>query len=318
MEEVGKKARAEGGAVTYWGIDRRSNLGTVREAFDSVGLLDRAPEERAAHSILRDALVDVLGGPTVLVRPLQEAKRFGVVRELRGRTQSGNLYDTALTAWCDDMGTPRFETTSGPWDALAASLQVSPYDLIGTLEGKFEWLKGVASQGQVSAALVSAASAMHGTTLRPSGAVYWVPERSVEKWSRLAGQVEGAALDRKSVVYLLRMFMDMDSARAILDAITHEVESQLGTIEREVEAGDLQRRGLENRVEASTELREKVALYAEFLQQPLETLTAQCDRVKTLSATAIMDLSASLAAPSAGNGSGYRCDRTDDLFAGRS
>src|SRR5262249_39008919 len=136
---------------------------------------------------------------------------------------------------------------------------------------------GLLRAAQVSASLVRILDSLGATRLRPSGAVYWLPEYHLDRWQRVAEVVEKAGLSKPNSVYVIRHQMDADAMRAVRDAIVAEVGTEAARIKREVQSGELGERALEHRQQHAAELQQKIAMYEDLLGIGLELLHATVD-----------------------------------------
>src|SRR5581483_676890 len=221
-------------------------------------------EPRPPAGALKSALEHVLGGPATLVRPLKTRDGFAVVTEQRG--EHSNQYSNSLVARIDPA-TARIAFT--PLDGRAQAV-VDAYNRH----------LGLLPPAQVSAALVAALDALGGTRLRPSGAIYWLPEYRLDEWQGVARAVEAAGVGRPHAVYVLRHQLDADAVRAVRDAVVAEVAAEAERIDREVSTGGLGERALAGRRDQAEELRRKIRQYEDLLGCGLEALHAAVDRAE--------------------------------------
>jgi hypothetical protein len=241
------------------------------------------PEARPPAGALRDALDTVCGGPRTLIRPLKTKDGFTVVTETRGDTE--NQYETSLTATIDP-GTNRIRFT--PTDERAWKIVE-----------EFNKHLGLLRQHQVSNALVEMLGHLGGTRLRPTGAIYWLPDNRLEEWRRVAQAVELASLNRPSAVYLVSHPLNADAVRAVRDAIVAEVSTEATSIKNEVLEGNLGERALENRRLVAEQLRAKIGLYEQLLDTGLADLRRAVEEADDAAAAAVL-----LAGAAAANGEG--------------
>jgi hypothetical protein len=264
-----------GGAVVFWSLSEWTSREKLRAGFETAGLAAFVPEPRQAAAALRDALEEVLGGPRMLVRPLQSKDGFTVVREDRG--EHGNSYAQELVARIDDAGGITFACA----DDRAARVREA-----------YDRQRGLLRAARVSGALVRVLETLGGTRLRPGGSVYWLPAHRLDGWQHAARAVEASGVGRASAVYLLRHRMDADAVRAVRDAVVAEVQAEATRIHDEVMGGELGGRALETRRARAGDLREKINLYEHLLDVGLESLRAAVDRADQAAAAAVLLASA--------------------------
>jgi hypothetical protein len=264
-----------GGAVVFWSLSEWTRRDRLQDGFEAAGLAAFVPEPRLPAAALRDALEEVLGGPRMLVRPLQSRDGFTVVREDRG--EHGNSYTQELVARIDD----------------AAGITFACADERATrVRDAYERQRGLLRAARVSGALVRVLEALGGTRLRPGGSVYWLPPHRLDDWQRAARAVEAAGAGRPNAVYVLRHRMDADAVRAVRDAVVAEVQAEATRIHDEVMTGELGGRGLQTRRARAEELRQKINLYEELLDVGLGALHVAVDQAEQAAAAAVLLASA--------------------------
>jgi hypothetical protein len=264
-----------GGAVVFWSLSEWTSRDRLKEGFEAAGLAAFVPEPRQPAAALRDALEEVLGGPRMLVRPLQARDGFTVVREDRG--EHGNSYTQELVARIEEDG----------------ALSFTPDDeRPGAVRAAYERQRGLLRAARVSGALVAILEALGGTRLRPGGSVYWLPPHRLDDWQQAAQAVEASGEGRANAVYLLRHRMDADAVRAVRDAVVAEVQAEATRIHDAVMTGELGGRGLQTRRARASQLREKINLYEHLLDVGLEGLRAAVDQADQAAAAAVLLASA--------------------------
>jgi hypothetical protein len=264
-----------GGGVTFWTIGEWTLRGLLRDGLEAAGFGALVPEPRPPAGALKDALQQVLGGPTTLIRPLKSRDGFCVIQEQRG--DRVNSYQHTLIARIDAA----LQITLLPYDERAQPI-VDAYDAhLGMLRAQ-----------QVSAALVGILDRLGGTRLRPSGAIYWLPALHLPAWQKVAQVVEAAGFGRPNAVYVLRHQMDEDAIRAVRDAIVAEISAEAARLDQEVSSGELGERALGHRQAQAEELRRKILQYEDILGLGLQSLHQAVDRAEETACKAILLASA--------------------------
>jgi hypothetical protein len=260
MPTVQDKVPIVGGAVVYWNIGSNTNRQATLERLAELNLDQFTPEPRTPNAALADALREVYGGATVLVRPLKnrEDNGFTVVDEERRETR--NEYRQRLVARVKDgrleVEHPQYGLC-GPEEVLLTAFQNALLTI---------------SPAAVSKCLVEILQHLGGTRLRENGSVYWLPEYALSLWEKIAAVVEQAAVNCKSTVYLLRTVMDDATIRAVKDAIVYEVCQAAEAIQEEVAGGELGERALQTREQRAKDLHYRVRTYETILGEALDTL----------------------------------------------
>lgn len=280
------------GAVVFWraGVCARQPL---LDGLTALGYARHAPDARSHYAALTSALKRVygqLGSSDVryLVRGLAKCEGCEVLKEVvRSAEQGGNQYarEDVVVATADG-------------ELLACQRE-------DAVRAAFSIEKGRLHPAQVTDSLVGLLSALHGVTLRPNGGVYWLPEGAMPMWQTLQQVFERASVDGGTRLYSVRVAYDSDAMRAVVDAITAEVESAADAMAAELaETGDdvLGSRALETRKSRAMDLRAKVLEYEALLGTSLEALRARLETVETRAATLIIEASAAKLAEQQGKG----------------
>jgi hypothetical protein len=266
-----------GGGMAMWVLSEWSDRKPLLAGLTAMGLEKYCPEPRTPPAALKDALSEIFPLATQLVRPLKDKTGFTVVEESRGNHT--NDYHTLVTAKIDQN----------------LQIEVSPYDagLTAKIAGLYNTHLGLLRSMNVGAALVKLLANLHGTTLRPGGGVYWLPETAIAEWKELTEVIEPAGHGKPNSLYLLRTLMDADAVRTVGDAISGEVMREAARIQREIESGDLGERALESRKEEAQDLAEKVRVYESILHINLNRCSETAESALNSATVAALVLSTS-------------------------
>jgi len=269
-----------GGAIVLWNLSEFSDQEDLEKGLTDIGLKKFAPARRPPVAALREAMQEIVGGPRILVRPLEDNNGWCALEEKRGRQL--NQYEHVLTARIDDQ----LQIAFSPFDERAQKVV-----------NVFNEHAGYLHTDQVSQAMVDILTFMRATSLRRRGALYWIPDYRIEQWGQVAQAVEDASVRGSrqgagSAVYLIRNIKDADACRAVMDSIITEVQTDVDTIDREIRGGKLGVRGLEHRQGMAQELRKKVSEYEELLGVELLKLHELVDQTETAACKAAILASA--------------------------
>lgn len=265
-----------GGGVIFWSLAEWTDHAALKTGLTDAGFADFAPPARAPITALKDALVDVLGGSCVLIRPLASKDGFVVVREDRG--EEDNNYATLMQAKVGEDGLLLFR----PLNDKAREVVESYNRHIGYV-----------SAGSVASSLVKIMGGLGKTTLRETGGLYWLPDHMLKQWEAVARATEVAACKGTSRLYLLRHLMDADACRAIRDAVQTEILAEAKRLEAELvdPTVDLGERALSHRGRLCIDLKDRIKSFEELLGESLASLHQAVDGVETaLAAAALRDL----------------------------
>ncbi len=258
------------GIVTYW-TTTPTSLKKLRKACEAImpNIAKMIPDASAPIGALRQAIEGVF--PTMLVRRLAGDTGFAIVREDRGSTE--NTYEPIGSVW--------FEK-----DDSISMTGISSDDSAAIRAG-YESHREILRPAQVGHFLGRVISEfIQGTSLRPTGGVYWMDEGSLSTWQAVAEAVETSSIAGGSAVYMIRHNMDAESIRAVRDAIIAEVSGEAVRLESEITAGALGLVGIGNREKQAIELMKKVERYEGLLATGLTDLRKSLDKVKDAAAAA--------------------------------
>lgn len=258
------------GAVVYWSTGP-TQAELLAANLRLLGLEDFIPNPRTDRSALQNAIKDYaksLGQEKHRDRLIQGHRKPEDGLELVDVDlgESENSYSLAFSAKATETG--RVEVIRGNADRYE-------------LQSRFDTYKSMLTGASVSKTLVDVLVKLRGTALRPSGGVYWIPERSVEAWTEVAKTVEQCAVEKDdNRIYLLRTIMDHSMVRAVKDAIVNEVSTAAGRIATEIASGELGEDAMETRKVMAGQLRDKVKEYEGILGEMLEGLSSVVDSVE--------------------------------------
>lgn len=266
------------GSVCFWSLSDKTDRSLLEIGLRSIGMEDLMPPVRPSPAILRDALQQACGDARTLIRPLGDRRGFAVVEEQRGTNNNG--YSERFTVKTKDVANGLGLEFNGDYYKDADKVRLACA----------EW-HGIASSDQVANVLVKAVAMLKGISLRPSGAIYWVPGTAVDTWTKLGAVIEMAS-SSASKIYRISHDFDDAAVRAVCDAVIHEIETDTERIEEDVLGGELGERALEGRQREAENMRSKVLIYQDLLAVGLGGLTSNLDKLEQTIATATLQASA--------------------------
>lgn len=258
-----------GGAIVYWTLSDDFDAELLKTGLQNLGLEKFAPDARTTVSALKQALINAAGLcklKNVLVRGLENPKEDGfiVVRENLG--DQDNEYDTL------------FHADHHPSEGLR--LQCDDPNFCAHTQNEFRKCSGSASAYAVSKSLVNIAAELHGTPLRPSGGIYWIPDHKLSQWEDVV-KVVSAAAHGETKLYKIRTVFDDSAADALRDAVANAINSDVKALEEYTKKDNAKERFLRARREDAKRLREKVKSWEEVLNLTLGDLrevTKDCEQ----------------------------------------
>lgn len=265
------------GAVVYW-AGKDTDRKRLKAGLRSIGLEKFLPNKRTPDSALFNALKHTVRRSIThdsLIQPLKKRSTNGyeVVRVTKGEQK--NEYSPQFSARVNG-------------ETVVFDKEPSNSD---NVQEMYDHYRGLITGSALGACLVDICAHLMGTSLRPSGGIYWIPEDAVGTWDDVADAVssahpQGLGIDDMSCVYRLRTLLDANAANAVIDAITAEVDTQSEEIFDGI--GQLGERALRTREKRSKELKQKVEHYELMLGQGLDKLKKVCDMAERGAAHAVL------------------------------
>ena len=263
-----------GGIVTYTSVGEWTDLAKFAWLLEEAGFKAFIPDSRTHSACLKEALQELFPDSAYMVRALDKQDGFAVVEERRGKQE--NYYHTTLAAYLDPPGSMNIKMN--PWDPNQSEL----------LCEKFARQLGLLRPTQVTATMVKIIMSLGGTRLRPSGAVYWLPDTMVPQWEKASRACIESGYGKPNNVYLIRHQLDADAVRAVKDAITEEMMGASVRLADEIQGGELGERALNARSKECKELMRKIENYEDILNVGMGSLRESLDKVANAAAAAAM------------------------------
>lgn len=255
-----EKEASVAGAVTYWSLSSETDFTKLVRGFDPLGYLDAIPIPHDGSQALKSALNKTFSnrqnGRMVRARKNPDENGFEIVQETRGENK--NKYDMLTNIRVKDD---------------VVSMFPSDDKLLETIQQAYLYQKMILDLNQVGTMLVNIVERLDGRTLRPRGAIYWLPEISLVDWKKIAGVVEGSSLtNNPNSVFLLRTLFDNDAVRAVKDAVIRDIQEKANSIHLQVEEKNLGERAFRSRARDAAELHNRIQMYEAILGETLDGL----------------------------------------------
>lgn len=263
------------GSAVFWTLGEQTDHKQLARAFQSAGLVKFTPEPLTNYAALRAVLEEQYPGHEVFAVK-GATDKFEVVKIQRGDDPSDtkNEYRLILTAQATRWG--QIEANGYTDDRLTEL---------------FKARKSTVAYHVVSRVMVEIVYSLGGTTLRPSGGVYWIPNASMERWEMIAAAVEAAGAKNK--VYALRTILDENSANVLRDALTQEIAREAREIESTLCDPKSGLRAARTAKDRAAGLRRKIETYETSFEISLADLRRELDSAVGIEAKAtLMDLAA--------------------------
>ena len=274
----------------------------LEAGFKSIGYERYVPEPRTPASALTGALQEVFKkgkeSSRILVRPLEDADGFAVVKEERGDTARGNRYAGICTATV---------TKSESLDRMVINIYgdytVEQYEEVVAAYSKLENVLGASAVGACIDRILKALDGVDMTagmkddqeSKGGSRSVWWLGKDRTAEFRTAAKIIEDCGLKQRedgrgscNRVNLITCIADEAMVRAVGDGLCTEVTNEVGRIEHEIRTGELTARQMANRREKGVELRKKLERYERSFDVYLTKLHEELDRVDTATVMAAL------------------------------
>lgn len=277
-----REVRVSGG-VTYWTLGNAFDRRTLVEGFERLGLKDYTPEVRGTKSALGEAVSEYYSKPASYTLEANEKILFRATDTSNESKDTHGLAVVLETREADgknDYQVLRNFRVNG--DSGQITCDPENFDIQVEVNQLYCKHRQTVGQHAVARALVESLVFFGGTSLRPSGAVYWVEEGKLQQWAELTDLIKQATLIGESKVYLLRTLLDDSALQAVRDAIVHEVKSAAEGIKEKATTGNIGERAFRARRRDAQGLHSRVAYYENILGQALGELHAVADQCESV------------------------------------
>ena len=258
------------GSAVFWTLGEQTDHAKLAQAFRQAGLSKFVPEQLTNYAALRDTLTAEYPGCEVFpVKGVTDT--FEVVRIVRDKDAptAKNKYEPVLTARAMRFNTVEVNDATAPG-----------------LTDKFQTRKKTVAYHALSRALVEIVYSLGGTTLRPSGGIYWIPNAHFERWEMIAQAIEAAG--PKNRCFALRTILDENSAAVLREALAQEIAREAKEIDdtlTDPKTGLKAARTAKDRAKA---LQRKLTAYEASFQMSLQGLRKTLDEAVGIEAKATL------------------------------
>ncbi len=258
------KTVSASGAFVFWTLASWSSQKQLAERFKDLGIEGYAPRPMAHSTALFEATKEVCAKCDTFIRQMKNPGSFAVVRETK--TDQGNLYATERTV--------RLEEKDGKITILFNPFDDTAQKILDTFNSYLGYVPGTS----IGTGLVALIKKYHGTTVRKTGGLYWLPDPS--NWKGVAEAVEASAVQGQSRMYVASLEVNADSIRVVRDAIEAEIVQESQRLLAEISTGELGENALKNRCAYLEEMQRKIVEYEAILGESLSGLKEAVDKVQ--------------------------------------
>ena len=266
------------GSSVFWSLGGGTNYTRLAAMLSTEGFGQFTPERMTEYASLRAAIAEHYTDCEVY--PVKgEKNTFEVIRVTKDENTKRNEYTRLATISLGKYGV----------------VHDNDFHMEALLQAAYDRYRSTVHHSSVSRALVDIVMALGGTTLRPSGGVYWIPNDHWDRWCAVVQAVETSGPSNN--VFSMRVIYDEHSAAAIREALTAEIEREASNIASamdELVSNNCLKKAapLKSRAEC---LRIKLSAYEESFGFCLQNLAKQLQDATTIQATmCLMESAASI------------------------
>lgn len=281
------------GAFTFWSLKTAPHH-ALDQIFNSQGLASYTPSPRSPNKSLEIATQSVasylnhiqnINLHTVVKRKGLPIFDLITLRNQRSSTSSMSDQDVAPL-----LSTYLKEYSPGKYAAKltmhSLPIRADQQTCETKLESEFAiHTNQVATQTLASALVQILTTELHATSVRPNGAVYWMPKDSIDRWKALARELINTLYCQ---IYTLTVKHDDDLIGVVADGISNEITTAVANIIDDAKSGDLGERALKSKEKAAARLLTRVQLFERHLNTPLDQLKEATKVAKRVVVTALL------------------------------
>lgn len=248
------------GSAVFWTLGEETDFNTLCNALARAGFGKFTPERMTEYAALKQTLETEF--PSHEVFPVKGIGiTFEVVKVERDQFDKRNEYRHILTATATRWQTVETDTNDGAMDSR--------------LTDHYRQNRDTVPYHNVSRCLVDIVYSLQGTTLRPSGGIYWIPNLNWERWEMIGQAIESAG--PKNKVFALRTFLDEHSAAVLRSALADEITREAKQIDSTLTDPETGLKAAGTAKRKANDLRRKIAAYEEAFSMALPELKRALD-----------------------------------------
>ena len=264
------------GAVIFWSVKKLEH-DPLCSGLAELALHDFQPDPRGTVAILKDALSEVYGGGNYKLNPLDTKDGYSITKMTKGHDNTPPTFEHVGNVTVTENGSITFYS-----DTIS-------YDEETLIREKYDVASGHITGGQVTNCLIKILIRLGGITLRPSGAVYWLPVEALDEWAKVVKVVEDAAIDgQKSMVHVMQVAFDESSVRAVAEGVISDVDAEaddlIAKITKGIDSGKMKDKTHAKYLQQVDDLRLKVTSYESALGNTMTDLHNKLQEIKLIQA----------------------------------
>jgi hypothetical protein len=266
------------GAVIYWSLAEDTSAVALDAGLRGLGLDTFTAEKNTPKGAVKIAVRKTYGGKSTQIT------------EVNGKYSVS--YPVAVkTNGVDDIDYVKAFTVEHSTDGASLIFRSPTTGMVVQPNGYhnaqsvFNHEMGLCASHKVLRCLTRVLDHLNGVTLRDRGGLYWLPQDKMATFNSVAQVIQNAG---SNTVYTLTTAHDTESVRAICDALTNEVNSELDTINKNIMDPEKKKRAKKTNQTRAVNLRAQVAEYESILGTALDSLKDRCDEADTAAAVTIL------------------------------
>lgn len=260
------------GAVIFWSV-KKTEHDLLCSGLADLDLHDFQPDPRKPLAILKDALGATFEGANFKIDLLASKDGYSITDVAKGEGSKPPTYAAVGNVTIDESGRRTYYS------------DIITFEEEQLVAEKYDKFSDHITSGQVTNCLVKILTRLGGITLRPSGAVYWLPVESLDLWAKLVDVVEGAAVEgAETMIHALKVSFDESGVRAIGEGLVNEINLEADALIEKLKSDKIKDATLTRALEKADALRAKVSHYEAALGKSMEGLHTKLQQVNTTTA----------------------------------
>lgn len=270
MSSINQTIKLSGGLV-YWNLQRFSEIFPLIINWTGTEAQEFIPNQMDPQAALKCAMQDRLVTRGEGLYPLK-GNGFALVKE--NSKQDDVEFNTILTG--------QVGAVDGGLLTFKGRTRFLSIEERFTIEDEYVKMINRASNQRLAFSLVGLISKLKGVAMRHRGGMYWLHESKLEAWEKAVSVLPQAG--SRNETYIIRHSVDTDSAKAILAAVTHEMDSQAQQLCTAIGSGKLGDRALASKTAEADAAIGKLEWYENLLGASLDKARENLKQVKVASA----------------------------------
>jgi len=282
-----RKTITDDGVQVYWD-SAKAPRSVVRKSFRAAGFDSLVPLfdpveclKRVAHDIVEVAGLKVRGQPIEPKQLRRDVVGVTAVREIKGakRNDYRNLFSIGCTGTnADDFEVRFFDVDPVEAPDIAKNLQATEQAAKSLWSGHKDWMPAQ----DITAAIRGLLFRLHGTMLKKSGGVYFLPEEHLQTFEKVVSPIEQSESDLCVTTCSFDIQANQRMFDRLLAALEAEILEQTSKMNEDIasmsdKSKKMRRNGIERRLSDICRWTEKVEYYEKLMGTTMPKLREAID-----------------------------------------